>query len=168
MLKSRKGDTQAFQELYARYNKPLFSFIYRMVNDYERAEDLLQDTFLKTLVKRYQPRGKLSTWLYKVATNLCLNELKKGRRTVQLRGDVSNPRDRPHREAERRELSQRIEEAVSSLPSAQRAAFCLRHYQGLTYQEIAGVVGCPLGTVKSRIHSAIRNLKTYLEEYYEV
>lgn len=168
LLKCRKGDTQAFHKLYARYNKVLFNFIYRMVNDYELAEDLLQDTFLRTLVKHYQPRGKLSNWLYRVAANLCLNELKKGRRTVQLKGDVSNPGDGPHKEAERRELSNKIQDAISALPAAQRAAFCLRHYHGFTYYQIASVLRCPLGTVKSRIHSAVRSLRIYLEEHYEV
>lgn len=168
VLKCRRGDTQAFDKLYAHYNKPLFNFIYKMVNDYELAEDLLQDTFLRTLVKHYQPRGKFSNWLYRVAANLCLNELKKGRRTVQLKGDVSNPGDGPHKEAERRELSSKIEDAISALPVRQRVAFCLRHYQGLTYSQIASVLGCPLGTVKSRIHSAVTSLKADLEEHYEV
>ncbi len=168
ILRFRKGDAKAFDELYSRYSKSLFNFICRMLNDRELAEDLLQEVFLRILTKTYRAQAKFSTWLYTVATNLCLNEVKKRTKTYRLEKDIPNPRDRPHREAERSELSQKIEEAISSLPATQRVAFCLRHYQGMPYREIARVLGCPLGTVKSRIHNAVDNLKTYLEDHYEM
>lgn len=168
ILRLRNGDTKAFDKLYARYSKPLFNFICRILNDRGLAEDLLQEAFLRILTKSYKPQAKFSTWLYTVATNLCLNEIRKRTRTSRLEKDIPNPRDRPHREAERRELAQKIEEAISFLPTNQRVAFCLRHYQGMPYREIARVLKCPLGTVKSRIHNAVRNLKTHLEDYYDV
>ena len=164
----RRGDSEAFDRLYAKYSKPLFNFIYRLVNDHELSCDLLQDTFLKILIGPYESRGKFSTWIYKVATNLCLNEIVKAKRTVPLEEDPPNPRDSPSQEMERKELSQKIEKAISSLPTQQRVAFCLRNYQGLPYGEIASLLECPLGTVKSRIHCAVQNLKSYLEEYHEM
>jgi RNA polymerase sigma-70 factor (ECF subfamily) len=103
-----------------------------------------------------------------VATNLSLNEIKKVRRTVTLEKDIPNPGDKPCKDMERKELSLKIEEAISSLPTTQKVVFCLRHFQGLHYEEIAGIVGCPMGTVKSRIHSAVMNLRNYLEGYYEL
>jgi RNA polymerase sigma-70 factor (ECF subfamily) len=164
----RRGDSLAFDKLYAQYCKPLFNYIYKMINDPELAEDILQETFLKALTGNYEHRGKFSTWLYRVATNLSLNEIKKVRRTVTLEKDIPNPKDKPCKDMERKELTLKIEEAISSLPSSQKVAFCLKHFQGLHYEEIASIVGCPLGTVKSRIHSAVMNLRKYLEGYYEV
>jgi RNA polymerase sigma-70 factor (ECF subfamily) len=171
----RRGDQEAFEILYKKYSKSLFNFIYRMIGDHDRASDLYNDTFMRVITARnYQPRAKFSTWLYRIATNLCLNELKKRKHEslderleqgIGFRASILSPEDY----ADNRELGRRLQTAIDGLTDIQRAVFTLRHYHGLSYKDIAGVLRCPVGTVKSRLNSAVLALrKTLREELKEV
>ncbi|TET45986.1 sigma-70 family RNA polymerase sigma factor [candidate division TA06 bacterium] len=167
-VKCRKGDTEAFEILYKKYSKSLFNYIYRMVGDHDRARDLYQDTFIRVLTaKNYQPRAKFSTWLYRIATNLCINDLKR-KKPVSLDAKLKMGAGfeartiSPEDYANSQELAEKIKTALEGLTDIQRAVFTLRHYQGLSYQEIARVLRCPLGTVKSRLSSAVNALRKVL------
>ncbi|MFQ5905920.1 MAG: RNA polymerase sigma factor [bacterium] len=169
-VRCREGDAQAFEVLYKKYSKSLFNFIYRMIGDCDRTMDLYHDVFMRIITaKRYEPRAKFSTWLYRVATNLCINEIRK-KRPVSLDerlGKGMKFEDRtisPQHYAYNGELAERIEKAIAGLTEIQRAVFMLRHYQGLSYEEIASVMRCPLGTVKSRLSSAVNALRRTLRE----
>lgn len=169
-VRCRKGDTEAFETLYKKYSKSLFNYIYRMVGDYDRARDLYQETFMRVLTaKRYQPLAKFSTWLYRIATNLCLNDLKQ-KKPVSLdaklkigcgfEAKATSPEDYAYN----KELGEKIKRAIAELTDIQRAVFTLRHYQGLSYREIARTLRCPMGTVKSRLSSAMNALRKSLSE----
>jgi RNA polymerase sigma-70 factor (ECF subfamily) len=174
-VRCRKGDEEAFEILYNKYSRSLFNFIYRMVGDYDRAKDLYNDAFMRVITARnYQPRAKFSTWVYRIATNLCLNELKKRKHEsleekleqgVGFRASTIAPDDYASNE----ELAERIKNAIDGLTDIQRAVFTLRHYHGLAYRDIARILRCPVGTVKSRLNSAVLALrKTLQEELKEV
>jgi RNA polymerase sigma-70 factor (ECF subfamily) len=169
-VRSREGDEEAFEILYRKYKKPLFNFIYRMVGDYDRSLDLYHDVFVRVITaKRYEPRARFSTWLYRIATNLCINELKKRRpfsldeefeKGVKFRATCGSPEEY----TANGQLAEKIKRAVDGLTDIQRAVFTLRHYQGLSYEDIARVLKCPVGTVKSRLNSSIAALRRALNE----
>jgi len=174
-VRCRNGDKDAFEILYGKYSRNLFNYIYRMIGDYDRAEDLYNDAFMRVITARnYQPRAKFSTWVYRIATNLCLNELKKKKcesldEKLEQGFGIPSPTISPEDYAGNGELTEKIKRAIDGLTDIQRAVFTLRHYHGLSYQEIAGVLRCPVGTVKSRLNSAILALrKTLREELKEV
>src|SRR6266487_3849176 len=168
---SEAGDEDAFAELVGRYRNQITSYIYRMTNDYEEAVDLAQETFVRLYraAGRYQTTHAFSTYLYRIATNLAISELRKRkrRRLVSLTGLLNpgdggeavdfNPADeRPLQdvnlvETERREA---ISRAISTLPEKYRAPLVLRDVQGKSYDEIAAILATSEGTVKSRINRA--------------
>jgi RNA polymerase sigma-70 factor (ECF subfamily) len=169
-VRSRAGDDEAFEILYRKYKKPLFNFIYRMVGDYDRSLDLYHDVFVRVITaKRYEPRARFSTWLYRIATNLCINELKK-RKPFSLDEQFekgvkfSSTCGSPEEYTANGQLAEKIKRAVDDLTDIQRAVFALRHYQGLSYEDIARVLKCPVGTVKSRLNSSIAALRRALSE----
>ena len=175
MRRCREGDMSAFELIVLRYKDAIFNFIYHLVADYHIAQDISQETFLRVLrnVDRYKPRNRFKTWLYRIAVNLCKNELRnRGRRkTVSLDdpaldvesliGDSYTPPDRAYEEAEMRRL---VKNAIQSLPEDQRIALVLREYQDLSYEEIAAALNCSLGAVKSKIHRARQNVRDTLVE----
>jgi RNA polymerase sigma-70 factor (ECF subfamily) len=172
-VRCRNGDEEAFEILYGKYSRSLFNFIYRMVGDYDRAKDLYNDTFMRVITARnYQPRAKFSTWLYRIATNLCLNELKKKRHEsleekleqgIGFRATTISPEDYTGNG----ELAEKIKRAIDGLTDIQRAVFTLRQYHDLSYREIARIMRCPVGTVKSRLNSAVLALRKRLREELE-
>ncbi len=177
---ARKGEQAAFRELIRRYQRPVFSLIYRMVRDRELAEDLAQETFVKVLnaLDRYRPEYKFSSWVFKIANNAAIDHLrKKELDTLSLEGgpDATTP-DRmeatalhlgdqgesPLDELEARELGAAIEYAIGQLRPEYRSCIILRHVEGRPYDEIAGILELPLGTVKTYIHRARAELKKLL------
>ena len=179
------GDTRAFEELLQRYRGPIFNFVLRSVRDRERAADLTQETFLRVVQRADSFRGgsKLSTWIYAIARNLCIDH---GRRMVfrrhrsldaPLKGseEKSSPMvDRiPSREPETdrdaigRQLQAQIAAAVEELPDDQREVFLLRQVQGMAFKDIAEVVGVSENTVKSRMRYALERLQGALAEYQD-
>lgn len=175
----KKGDVTAFDRLYKKYSAPLTNYIFKLLADFDRAEDLFQETFVRVLTKShyYRPRAKFSTWVYKIATNLCYNELRRRRQlpTVPLDDCIaegfekgsdipSDPNQCPLRRVENRDLYEKVLNAMRRLPVDQRTVFSLRFYQELPYDQIAEILNCPLGTVKSRMHNAVRKLQNLLKD----
>lgn len=169
-VRCRNGDEEAFEILYSKYSRSLFNYIYRMIGDYDRAKDIYNDAFMRVMTARnYQPRAKFSTWVYRIATNLCLNELKKKKcesleeklgQGMAIRARTISPEEY----ASNGEMAEKIKRAIDGLTAVQRSVFTLRHYHGLSYEEIAGVLRCPVGTVKSRLNSAILALRRTLRK----
>jgi len=173
LIQWREGEALAFETLVRRYQVPLFAYLYRLSGDRAAAEDLCQETWARFVaaLDRFDPGRRLSTWLYAIATNIWRDAWRGGRtRTAaaehlpELRSGlgITTP-PTPLEEASRRELEAEVREGVQGLPEEYRAVLVMRHYQGLRYAEIAEVLGCPIGTVKSRIHYAISHLRDRFE-----
>jgi RNA polymerase sigma-70 factor, ECF subfamily len=160
------GVEGSFEELVRRYQRPISSYVYRMVGDYESALDLTQEIFIKVYgsLARYRSEFKFSTWLYKIAHNSAVDHLRRnaGRERSLMAGfegdqyelPIESGNLSPEQESERRERRLEIELVVRSLPAAYRELIALRHSQDLTYEEIVEVTGLPLGTVKNRLFRA--------------
>lgn len=175
MRRCREGDMSAFELIVLRYEDAIFNFVYHFVMDYHRAQDISQETFLRVLrnVGRYKSRNSFKTWLYRIAANLCKNELRDRNRHKTLSLDdlavdiESLSRDRyvpPDRAYEKEETRELVKNAVSALPEDQRMAIIMREYQDLSYEEIASALNCSLGAVKSKIYRARQNIKKMLVE----
>jgi RNA polymerase sigma-70 factor (ECF subfamily) len=178
---AQQGRDSAFRELIRRYERPVFSLIYRMVRDRELAEDLAQDTFIKVLnhIDRYRPEFKLSSWLFKIANNVAIDHLRRRQLdTVSIDGsphaqtqdaieatsfDVVGQQESALDEMEARELGGAIERAIATLRPEYRSCIMLRHVEGRSYEEIAATLDLPLGTVKTYIHRARHELRKELD-----
>ncbi len=164
-----QGSAQAFEALYGRYRGRLYSFLLRYVQDEALAQDLYQEAFLRLLraAPRWRPRARLSTWLYRVALNLCI-DASRGRREELLPEGAAeaivDARPGPQEALQSGEALVHLKAQVAQLPPEQRAVLLLRLYEGLGEREVAEVVGCPVGTVKSRLHHALRRLRVQLAE----
>ncbi|MDQ3667731.1 MAG: sigma-70 family RNA polymerase sigma factor [Acidobacteriota bacterium] len=160
------GVEGSFEELVRRYQRPISSYVYRMVGDYEAALDLTQEIFLKVYgsLARYRSEFKFSTWIYKIAHNSAVDHLRRNAGRARslssgIEGDqyelpIESGSLSPEQESERKERRLEIEVVVRSLPNAYRELIVLRHSQDLTYEEIVEVTGLPLGTVKNRLFRA--------------
>ncbi len=181
MLAFRKGEAGAFEALVHRHRGPVFNFIFRSTGHAARAEDLLQETWLKVIrgANEYEPRARFTTWLYTIARNLCVDSARKEsfREVVPLeapaRGDgveqsvaewLPDGRPTPDRAAHNARLRPLLEQALMSLPKDQREVFVLREYSGVPFKEIAAVVGMSENTVKSRMRYALEGLRKRLLE----
>src|SRR5262245_40246010 len=156
MLAIRGGSAAAFQELYESYQKPLANFLYRMCWNRALVDDLVQEVFLRVWRSReqYEPSAKVSTYLFRLASNLWINHAEQKRATAL--GDADRPAGgSPEEPLERSEAQQAVKRAVDALPEGERLCLVLSEYNGLKYAEISEVLGIPLGTVKSRIFSAV-------------
>jgi RNA polymerase sigma-70 factor (ECF subfamily) len=167
------GDKRAFGELVERYQTRLLNFIYRTTGDRERAEDLVQETFIRVYrhLHRFDQTKKFSTWIYTIASNLAKNELRNRSRnplvlfqTIKKNWDAdARPLEwedntyRPDDLFRKRQLKQMVDGVVGELPEHHRTVFVLREMEGKTYEEIADITGCNLGTVKSRLNRARNN-----------
>ena len=174
------GSEAAYRELVRRYQRPVFSLIYRMVRDRELAEDLTQETFVKVLnaIDRYRPEYKFSSWIFKIANNAAIDHLRRRELdTLSLDGgpDAMTPdqvqatslqlgdgAESQLVELEARELGTQIERAIGALRPEYRACIIMRHVEGRAYDEIADVLDLPLGTVKTYIHRARAELRESL------
>ena len=182
---AQQGRDVAYRELVNRYERPVFTLVYRMVRDRELAEDLTQDTFVKVLshVDKYRPEFKFSSWLFKIANNVAIDHLRRRTLdTVSMDGsphagtadaveassfDVAVPQESALDELEARELGGAIERAIANLRPEYRSCILLRHVEGRSYEEIAATLDLPLGTVKTYIHRARHELRKALEPLRE-
>ena len=178
---AQEGRETAFRELIRRYERPVFSLVYRMVRDRTAAEDLAQETFVNVLnhIDRYVPEFKFSSWLFKIANNLAIDHLRKKQLpTVSIDGapdattaaqieatsfELASHAESALDELEARELGGAIERAIAALRPEYRACIMLRHVEGRSYEEIAATLDLPLGTVKTYIHRARHELRRALE-----
>ena len=165
------GDNKAFERLVKRYQNPLFSFIRRCVTDRQTAEDLTQEVFLRVYrsAGRFEPRAKVSAWIFKIAYNLALNEVERRKRFLLFREESANaPDDLPgggFSGTERlAEIKEEVAAALDGLPQNQRAALLLRVEEDLSYREIADVMGLSVSGVESLIFRARTHLKRALSK----
>jgi RNA polymerase sigma-70 factor (ECF subfamily) len=181
MLRVKRGDRAAFVALVEKYKQPLHNFIHRTLRDETEAEDLAQNVFLQVYKSRdrYERTAKFSTWLFTIARNLCLNEIRRRSRhpAESLEETRSEHEDQPQRQYEDKlvflptenvlhsELAEKIEEALAELPENQRTAILLCQQDELSYEEIARVLDCSLSATKSLIHRGRETLKEKLKPY---
>lgn len=159
-----KGSEDAFAEIVNRYKKLIFTVVYRMMNDREEANDIAQEVFIKIYrsLDRYNPQYKFSTWSVKIATNLCLDILRKKKlNTVSVDEMVQMPahEETPEVSYLRAERKQQIKDAIDSLPEKYKLPIVLFHERGLSYDEICKALDEPLSIVKNRLHRARHMLR---------
>jgi RNA polymerase sigma-70 factor, ECF subfamily len=183
MLRVKQGDTGAFTQLVDKYKQPVMNLAFRTLHDETEAEDLAQTVFLQVFksAHRYQITAKFSTWLFTIARNLCLNEIRRRARHRAESLDAPHPEqeDQPLQQFEDKktvappenllhgELEQKIAEAMAGLPHNQRMAILLCRQEELSYEEIAEVLGCSLSATKSLIHRGRETLKQKLKPYLQ-
>jgi RNA polymerase sigma-70 factor (ECF subfamily) len=166
------GDREAFNELVLKYQKPLYYLLYRMVSNHEDASDLLQKTFVKafTGLGSFQRRSTFKTWLYQIAINLAKNVYRDRSKAQQVPiDDVIIRRDPRTLEALiQKESRLLLRQALAGLPEKQRMTVMLRIQEGRTFEEIAEIMQCSLGTAKANYHHGVRKLKTMMGEKSDV
>ena len=158
----RRGDMQAFDELYTRHRQPLFNFILRLLQDAALAEDVFQETYMRVLenADRFKPRSKFSTWLYTIAHNLCMDELRRQNTSIPTEQMVEPPPVRdPQDHLLKREDEAAAHQLLAALQPHVRAVVVLRVLHDYSQEETAKIVGVPVGTVKSRLHHALKQLR---------
>ena len=181
MLRVRKGEQDAFAQLVDKYKQPIMNLAYRMLHDPTEAEDMAQNVFVQVYksAHRYEAASKFSTWLFTIARNLCLNEIRRRSRHPADSLDATHPEqdDQPWQQFEDKkavpppesllhgELAGKIEEALAELPENQRTAILLCRQDELSYEDIAKVLGCSLSATKSLIHRGRETLKEKLKPY---
>jgi RNA polymerase sigma-70 factor (ECF subfamily) len=178
-----EGDSRAFDRLFGRYAGRLVNFVNRMIGDRDRAEDLVQEAFLR--VHRHLPRfdrsRQFSTWIYTIASNLAKNELRNRRRSPFLQsqmGEVGGDErwepfqfedtsSRPDEMYRRRYLTEAVDRSVAALSDRHRDVFVMREMEGRSYEEIAQLTGANLGTVKSRLNRARQSFASAIGPYLD-
>ena len=162
---SRRGDREAFDRLVERYQRDVYRLCYRYVNNHEDANDAAQEAFLRAYraIGSFRGDSAFSTWLYRIAVNTCLN-FRAARKPAadELPDALADPRPGAQAKVERDERSRRVREAVSRLPEKQRATVILKVYHDLTHEEVAGILGATVGTVKANLFHALGNLRKTL------
>jgi RNA polymerase sigma-70 factor (ECF subfamily) len=177
------GEERAFEELVDRYQTRLLNFIYRTTGDRERAEDLVQEVFIRVYrhLHRFDRSKKFSTWIYTIASNLAKNELRnRSRNPLVLFQTIKrnwqdedrplqfeDPASRPDDLFRKRHLREMVETSVQKLPPHHRQVFVLRELEGKSYEEIAEITSCNLGTVKSRLNRARNAFASIIAPYLE-
>jgi RNA polymerase sigma-70 factor (ECF subfamily) len=163
----QRGEREAFDQLVVLYQRDIYRLCYRYLNNHEDANDLAQETFLRAwrAIGRFKGRSAFSTWLYRIAVNACLNH-KAAKRlpTQELPEVLADPSMGAAQRVERDSEATRVRQAVSRLPEKQRATLILKIYHELTHQEVAGVLGSTVGTVKANLFHALANLKKLVAE----
>lgn len=180
MLKFKEGSAAAFEEIIDKYQKRVINVIYRLVPDKHEADDLAQEVFLRVYnyAKSYVPKAKLSTWIYTITRNICLNEIRRRRRTPvsldqtqatdegELKKELAVSEAKSPIEAiSQQELEKIVKEAIGSLPFNQRMAVVLRRYEELSYEDIASSLNCSVSAVKALLNRSKEALKEKLRSY---
>lgn len=187
IARCQKADIAAFNEIVARYKGKIYNYVYRMTGNAEDAEDLTQEVFVRmyTNIASFRAEASLSTWLFRIAGNLCVDSFRRGKKErtlvrsldaplpsededgVGATRDVPDMSNEPDRMFARKELGVHIQAALQKLPPKLRSAVVLHDIEGLAYEEIAQAERIPLGTVKSRIFNARVALREHLRPYLE-
>jgi len=170
------GDADSFNLLVQRWERPIYALAYRVIGRQEEAQDVCQETFLRAYrsLPGFKGEAKFSSWVYRIALNLCRDWMRKQKRTPVMqapegvdiqdmaaeRGPVESIEDL----VSRKQLSAVVGEAMKRLPEEQRTAIVLKEYHGMTFQEIADLQGCPLSTVKTRLYQGLTVLRRDLEQ----
>jgi RNA polymerase sigma-70 factor, ECF subfamily len=174
VAQSVRGDAGSFDELILRWERPIYALAYRVIGREQDARDVCQETFLRAFraLGGFRGQAKFSSWIYRIALNLCRDWARRERRapTVQAPEGVDlmdlaaarGPTESIEDVVARKELTQSVERAMARLPEEQRTAIVLKEYHGLTFREIADLVGCPLSTVKTRTYQGLTALRREL------
>jgi len=181
IIQANNGNDAAFEELIYRYDKSVLSIALNYVHDNDDAKDIYQEVFIRVhrSLKKFEMRSEFSTWLFRIATNVCLTHKSRSKKHLQLSINqefeddddyktyelASDNRD-PGELASNAELGSLISDAVDSLSSKQRITFTLKHYEGYKIREIAEMLNCKEGTVKKYLFDAVRNLRKNLDSVY--
>jgi RNA polymerase sigma-70 factor (ECF subfamily) len=176
VARATAGDLEAFNQLVTRWERPIYALAYRTLGREEDARDVVQEAFLRAYrgLRGFKGQAKFSSWLYRITLNLCRDWIRRERRApiVQVPEgtdpmDLADTHAAPAESVEdlvaRREMSAAVERAMAELPEEQRTAIMLKEYQGLTFQEIADLLECPLSTVKTRLYQGLSVLRRRLE-----
>ena len=176
VARAQGGDVESFNQLIVRWERPIYALAYRVIGREEDARDVCQDAFLRAYraLPGFKGQAKFSSWLYRIALNLCRDWIRRQRRAPvsQLPEDTdvgelaaeAGPVESIEDLVARRELSAIVQEAMSELSEEQRTAIILKEYHGMTFQEIADMQGCPLSTVKTRLYQGLTLLRRRLEQ----
>lgn len=174
VARSIGGDSESFDQLILRWERPIYALAYRTIGREEEARDVCQETFLRAFraLPRFRGDAKFSSWLYRIALNLCRDWLRRERRTPTVQPPegmdlmemavAAEPSESIENLVARKDLSRLVEKAMAFLPEEQRTAIVLKEYHGLTFQEIADLLGCPLSTVKTRLYQGLTVLRREL------
>lgn len=180
LKKINSNDTSTFRDIFDTYHQMVFNICFRMTGNREEGEDLTQEVFLKVYqsINSFRLESKLSTWLYRITLNHCLNEQKKKKRQRWLSLDFindsnkdlenfssGNAKNNPDVVLEQKETELIVQKCINSLPAKQRIAIILHRYEGLSYQDIADVMKCSVASVESRLFRAKQNLVLKLRPY---
>lgn len=181
--KSKKGDIMAFEQLISAYEKRAYNIAIRMMNNEEDAKDAVQEAFIKIFksIKGFREESSFSTWIYRIVTNVCLDELRKRKKyaAVSLEFEIDSDRgttrveigkdeETPEDLYERQEIKELVLKTIESLKDDYKTVVILRDIQGFSYEEIATILSCSLGTIKSRINRARIVLKDKLRAQMEL
>ena len=169
----RHGDEAEFRKLVDKYNRKIYSIAFRLTRNHTDADDITQETFIRAYraLERFQGRSSLSTWLFRIALNCSRDHLRKRKRLgeVDLDERVVNGRSRPAAEVgggmEAGEIREAVARAIDSLPFKQRSVLLLHSFEGMAHADIARVMGCSVGTVRSRLHYARERLRGKLKYF---
>jgi RNA polymerase sigma-70 factor (ECF subfamily) len=175
---AKHGDIEAFEQLIIGCEKKVFNIAYRMIGNYDDANELAQEVFLKAFksIKNFKGDSLFSTWIYKVTANVCLDEIRRRKNKVvisldqdielkegEVKRQIPDTAPTPEMEAETNEIKNAVNESIQQLPDDYKSMIILRDIQGFSYDEISKIVNCPEGTVKSRINRARQALKKILQ-----
>ena len=174
VARSRGGDLDSFNQLVLRWERPIYALAYRVIGREEDARDVAQETFLRAFraLSGFKGQAKFSSWLYRITLNLCRDWIRRERRApvaqapegvdlVELASEAE-PVESIEDLVARRELGRAVARAMAMLPEEQRTAIVLKEYHGLTFQEIADLLDCPLSTVKTRLYQGLGVLRKQL------
>jgi len=179
VARSIGGDQESFNQLVLRWERPIYALAYRVIGREEDARDVCQETFLRAFraLNGFRGQAKFSSWLYRIALNLCRDWVRKERRTPVVQAPeelevlemaaLREPTPSVEDLVARRELTRVVERAMARLPEEQRTAIILKEYHELTFKEIADLVGCPLSTVKTRLYQGLAVLRRELAKSHE-
>jgi RNA polymerase sigma-70 factor, ECF subfamily len=172
---SQGGDLDSFNQLVLRWERPIYALAYRVIGREEEARDVAQETFLRAFraIKGFKGQAKFSSWLYRITLNLCRDWIRKERRApvsqapegidiIELAGEAT-PSESIEDLVGRKQLGLAVSKAMALLPEDQRTAIILKEYHGLTFQEIADLLDCPLSTVKTRLYQGLTVVRKQLE-----
>ena len=175
VARSMGGDLDSFNQLVLRWERPIYALAYRVIGREEDARDVAQETFLRAFraLKGFKGQAKFSSWLYRITLNLCRDWIRRERRTpvaqmpegidiVELAGEET-PSESLEDLVGRRQLGRAVSKAMATLPEEQRTAIILKEYHGLTFQEIADLLDCPLSTVKTRLYQGLSVVRKQLQ-----
>ena len=173
---SQGGDLDSFNQLVLRWERPIYALAYRVIGREEDARDVAQETFLRAFraLSGFKGQAKFSSWLYRITLNLCRDWIRKEKRTpvsqapegidiIELAGE-GTPAESIEQLVGRKELGRAVSKAMAMLPEEQRTAIILKEYHGLTFQEIADMLDCPLSTVKTRLYQGLSVVRKQLED----